>query len=62
MDYQDFLGLFGGVKMRDSNRAMCQCPCHPDKKPAFLLTKSAIKSSCTALQAANPKIFWLQWV
>lgn len=39
MDYQDFLGLFGGVKMRDSNRAMCQCPCHPDKKASLSIDK-----------------------
>lgn len=43
MDYQDFLGLFGGVKMRDSNRAMCQCPCHPDKKASLSIDKISNK-------------------
>ena len=39
MDYQDLLICFDGVKMRGSNRAMCKCPCHHDKKASLSIDK-----------------------
>ncbi len=39
IEYQDFLSLFQGVKMRGSHRAMCRCPCHDDKKASLSIDK-----------------------